>query len=106
MSRSKEIVLGAVYCGSQIAPGLFAEDVGSERFLIRVAEGTDHATRVGEVFGATPRAGRAHYQALTMKGDQVASKSSLKAAALELSAAAKAARPSRAVPFMTARGRA
>ena len=106
MSKSKEIVLGTVYCGSQIAPGLFAEEVGSGRFLIRVAEGTDHATRVGEVFGGAPRAGRAHYQALTMKGDQVASKSSLKAAALELSAAAKAASATKAVPFITARGRA
>ena len=106
MSKSKEIVLGAVYCGSQLAPGLFAEEVGTGRFLIRVAEGADHATRVGEVFGGSPRAGRAHYQALTMKGAQVASKSSLKAAALELAAAAKAARPDRAVPFITARGRA
>lgn len=106
MSKSKEIVQGAVYCGSQIAPGLFAEKVGSGRFLIRVAEGTDHAKRVGEVFGEAPRAGKAHYQALTMKGDMVASKSSLKAAALELAAAAKAARPSMVVPFITARGHA
>jgi hypothetical protein len=41
-----------------------------------------------------------------MKGDQVTSKSSLKAAALELAAAAKAARPNKAVPFITARGQA
>jgi hypothetical protein len=106
MSKSKEIVLGAVYCGSQIAPGLFAEEVGSGRFLIRVAEGTDHAKRVGEVFGGAPHAGRANYQAMTMKGDQVASKSSLKAAALELAAAAQAARSNKAVPFITARGQA
>lgn len=106
MSKSKEIVLGAVYCGSQIAPGLFAEEVGSGRFLIRVAAGVNQATRVGEAFGGAPRAGRAHYQALTMKGDQVASKGSLKAAALELASAAQGSTPNRAVPFITARGQA
>ena len=106
MSKSKEIVLGAVYCGSQIAPGLFAEEVGTGRFRIRVADGTDQATRVGEVFGGSTCTGKGQYQALTMKGAQVASKSSLKAAALELAAAAKAAHPNRAVPFITVRGRA
>nr|ART90256.1 hypothetical protein [uncultured bacterium] len=38
------------------------------------AEGADHATRVGEVFGGAPRAGSARYQAQTMNGTQVASK--------------------------------
>lgn len=104
MSKSKEIVLGAVYCGSQIAPGLFAEKVGSGRYLIRVAEGADHATRVGEVFSGAPRAGSARYQAQTMNGTQVASKSSLKAAALMLAAASKTVPTCKSVPFITARG--
>lgn len=104
MSKSKEIVLGAVYCGFQVAPGLFAEEVGAGRFLIRIAEGTDHAKRVGEVFGGTPRAGKANYQAMTMKGAQVASKSSLKAAAMELAAHAVPKCLRKPVPFITAQG--
>lgn len=57
MSKSKEIVLGAVYCGgSQIAPGLFVGEVRTGRFLIRVAAGVNHAKRVGELFrGSSPR---------------------------------------------------
>lgn len=98
-TKKKEIVLGAVHCGREIAPGLFAEKVESGRFLIRIAAGPEHATRVGEVCGGTPR-----FQALTLQGATVAIKSSLKAAALALAEHANVMTTSTAVAFITARG--
>lgn len=79
MSKSSKNTLGGVFCGRQIAPGLYAETVETNRFLIRAAVGTSHATRLGEVFGAA-----ASFQALTIEGQHVAREASLRAAAMAL----------------------
>lgn len=103
-TKKKEVVLGAVHCGREIAPGLFAETVETGRFLIRIKAGADHAKRVGEVCGGAAAAGKSRFQAITMKGATVAIKSSLKAAALALAAKSNVITSTTAVPFITARG--
>lgn len=104
MSKSSEITLGGVFCGRQIAKGLFAEEVASNRYLIRAAAGPNHATRVGEVCGSPRQGAAGGYQALTMKGDSVAVKDSLRAAAVTLATKAGFTIAVAPVPFITARG--
>lgn len=79
MSKSSNNTLGGVFCGRQIAPGLYAETVETNRYLIRSAVGTSHATRLGEVFGAATG-----FQAMTMAGQCVAREATLLAAAMAL----------------------
>lgn len=71
--------IGGIFCGTQIAPNLYAESVASRRFVIRETEMQPFGRRVGEVFG-----GDGVYQACTMKGDHVGKRPSLLQAALLL----------------------
>lgn len=71
--------VGGIFCGRQIAPNLFAEEVASRRFVIRETEMQPFGRRVGEVFG-----GDGVYQACTMKGNHVGKRPSLLQAALLL----------------------
>ncbi len=80
--RAKEegvwTLVGGIYCGKQVAPNLYAEEVASCRYVIRQTEQqpVPVARRVGEVFG---RPGR--FQACRMNGDHVGIKPTLLEAA-------------------------
>ena len=66
---------GGVFCGKEIAPKLYAEEVANRRYVIRTAD-THIARRLGEVMGGDGR-----FQACTMKGDHVGVEKSLLTAA-------------------------
>lgn len=108
MSKKNEVTLGGVFCGREIAPGLFSEEFASCRFQIRLLVDADYARRIGEVVGSPRNGAAGGYQALTPRGDTVAVKDSLVAAAKVLADQARAAsnvaaQPKQAVPFISAR---
>ena len=72
----KDVVIGGIFCGSEISTNLFAEEVASSRWVIRYRESSDFAKRIGEVMG-----GQGRYQAMLMRGDHVGVKPTLLAAA-------------------------
>lgn len=72
----KDVVIGGIFCGTEISTNLFAEEVASSRWVIRYRESADFAKRIGEVMGGLGR-----YQAMLMRGDHVGVKPTLLAAA-------------------------
>lgn len=76
ITRDKDgIWAGGVFCGKEIEPSLFAEEVANRRFVIRCAD-AHIARRLGEVMGGDGR-----FQALTMKGDHIGIGKTLREAA-------------------------
>lgn len=98
---STEHTIAGVYVGKKIAPGLFAEEVASRRFVIRQQSDAGHANRVGEVCGGTRTDGTSLFQAMTMKGDLKGSASTMLGAARVLAYGGGASMPP--VPAMAAR---
>lgn len=76
---NKDVSIGGVYCGNRVAPGLFAEEVASHRYVIRHLASPDCTRRVGEVMGQ-----QSIFQAMRMNGDHVAICMSLADAAKRL----------------------
>jgi hypothetical protein len=76
---NKDVSVGGVYCGTRVAPGLFAEEVASNRYVIRHLAAPNYTKRVGEVMGS-----QQIYQAMRMNGDYVAICMSLADAAKRL----------------------
>jgi cytoskeleton-binding toxin CbtA-like protein len=58
---NKDVSVGGVYCGTRVAPGLFAEEVASNRYVIRHLAAPNYTKRVGEVMGS-----KRIYQAMRM----------------------------------------
>lgn len=71
-----DVVIGGVFCGSELSPNLFAEEVASSRWVIRFCKSADFPQRVGEVMG-----GRGRYLAMLMRGEFIGVKPTLLAAA-------------------------
>lgn len=71
--------VGGIFCGKQIAPNLYAEEVASRRYVIRETELQSFGRRVGEVMG-----GEGRFQACRMNGEHVGMKPSLLEAACML----------------------
>lgn len=74
--QKQDFWVGGIFCGKQIAPNLYAEEVASRRYVIRETELQPFGRRVGEVFGGDGR-----FQACRMNGDHVGIKHTLLAAA-------------------------
>lgn len=68
--------IGGVFCGKEIAPKLYAEEVASRRYVIRETELPQFGRRVGEVMGGDGR-----FQACRMNGEHVGVKTTLLEAA-------------------------
>ncbi len=82
--QEEKAVIGGIYCGREIAPGIWAEQLTERRFVIRQQTEPNFAKRLGEVCGGEQYRGGAEFQATRMNGDHVAMRKSLLAAAKTL----------------------